>query len=255
MNYKTTYPAIRDYSSNYSIPMRWIEEEGAYFITLTDKDVTYYTTLNKGIPSDDLAHFETNIKPNVVPLREQLDNDGAQIVRIKAAKRGWTFAAVPIQFITSEIDSLYSKLSDGTNRQGITLKFYNQQGSEITTEGLLQINETTIIRTVIDFEPNYDYEIIGGTLRVDSVIGSTQDCRLWITAVPDIPAASGGSKEMAGGINLKFLSPDNSFYLDGRVSKTLVYDPVYKTNKIRFIFEHTAGLKLPVQIVIDMYRM
>lgn len=255
MTYKTTYQAIKEYSTTYSIAMKWLEEESSYFITLTDKEITFQTSLSKNIEGADLIDFETNVKPMAQAPSDQLDIDGAQIVRVKAAKKGWTFGAIPIEFITAEIDSLYSKLPDNTNRFGITLKFFNSSGQEITQEGLLQINEASIIRTVIDFEPTYDYEIIGGTLRIDQDINSLQACRLWIIAVPDIPVNMGGSKEMAGGINLRYLAPNNEFHVDGRVSKTLTYSPIYHTNKLRFIFEHTAGLKVPIQIVVELFRL
>jgi hypothetical protein len=197
----------------------------------------------------DSESYIKNLIASNVPTR---DTDGAQIVRIKAAKRGWTFAAIPIEFKTAEIGSLYSKTSDGQNRAGITLKFYDSNGTEITTEGLAEVNETTIIRSIVDFEPPYDYEVIGGTLRIGSDIAF--DCRLWIIAVPDIPAASGGSKEMAGGLNLKFLAPQQLFSVDGRVSKALIYDATYHTNKLRFIFEHQAGSKTDIHINIELFR-
>lgn len=180
------------------------------------------------------------------------DSESAPITRIKAARKGWTYGAIPIEFETSQLDSLYSKEVDGTDRSGITLKFYDGNDDEITEEGLLEVNETNIVKTVIDFEPPYDYEIIGGALRLESDI-TTSDCRLWIIAVPDIPAPT-GSKEMAGGINLKFLAPENSFAVDGRVSKYMTYDATYHTNKLKFIFIHDAGMKKKIHITIELYK-
>lgn len=197
---------------------------------------------------DSENYIKTLISSNV-PTR---DTDGAQIVRIKAAKRGWTFAAIPIEFRTSEIGSLYSKTHDGQDRAGVTLKFYDANGTEITTEGLAEVNETTIIRSVIDFEPPYDYEVIGGTLRIGSDIAF--DCRLWIIAVPDVSVEAGGSKEMAGGLNLKFLAPQQMFSIDGRVSKTLTYNSTYHTNKLRFIFQHQAGAKTDIHVNVELFR-
>jgi hypothetical protein len=179
------------------------------------------------------------------------DTDGAQIVRVKAAKKGWTYGSIPIEFKTAEIGSMYSKTADGVDRPGVSLKFFDNTGAEITTEGLSEINETTIIRSIVDFEPPYDYEVIGGTLRIGTDIAF--DCRLWIIAVPDI-AAPNGSKEMAGGINLKFLAPQQILQVDGRVSKTLTYNASLHTNKLRFIFEHQAGTKTDIHINIELFR-
>lgn len=202
----------------------------------------------------DKTDFETNYKSiGNLPLT-QLDSDGASIVRMKAAKRGWTYFACPIEFSTSTLNSLYSKLSDGTNRSGITIKYYNGSGTEVTTTGLLNVNLATIVQTVVDFEPSYDYEIIGGELRIDQDITNIQDCRLYIIAAPDIPAIYGGSKEMTGGINLRYLAPQNTMVVDGRVSKFLTYNATTHTNKLRFILNHTIGLQAPIHITIDLYR-
>jgi hypothetical protein len=236
-----------------SLSMQWLDLGESYELRLFDGMFGLECTIVK-TDTAAVTDFETNFKLNGNSNLSQGDADGAQIVRIKAAKKGWTYAAIPLEFKTAEINSLYSKLVDGTNRPGISLKFYNQSGQEITTEGLLEINESTIIRSVIDFEPSYDYEIIGGELRIDQDITSLQDCRLYIIAVPDVPANMGGSKEMAGGINLRYLAPQNTMVVDGRVSKTLIYDPIYHTNKIRLIFEHTAGLKVWIHVTLELYR-
>jgi hypothetical protein len=64
----------------------------------------------------------------------------------------------------------------------------------------------------------------------------------------------GGSKEFASGINLKFLAPDSSFEIDGRVTKFLTYDATYHTSKLRIILKHPAGNQSNMQVVIHMYR-
>lgn len=213
---------------------------------VTEFENTYKALGNGPISQNMVLTDGNNVKAN------QFDIDGAQIVRIKAAKKGWTFGAIPIEFRTSEIGSLYSKLVDGSDRAGITLKFYDSNGTEITDQGLLEINETGIVRTVVDFEPPYDYEVIGGTLRIGTDIAF--DCRLWIIAVPDVSTNDGGSKEMAGGLNLKFLAPQQVFHVDGRVSKTLTYNATYHTNKLRFIFQHQAGTKTDIHINVELFR-
>lgn len=254
MIYRTTYSAIKMYAAERGLKLKWLDEESGYFITLTDGQLVYQTYLAKIGNSDDLQDFENNIKPLGADTTVQADPDGAQVVRVKAAKKGWTFCALPFEFETAQIGSLYSKEQNGNLRSWITLKFYDPNGQEITNEGLLQINESTVIRSIVDFEPPYDYELIGGTLRIEQGVSSVQNCRLWIIAAPDIPASMGGSKEMAGGVNLRYLAPENEFAVDGRVSKVLTYNSMLHTNKLRFIFEHTAGLKVSVQVVVELYR-
>lgn len=183
-----------------------------------------------------------------------IDADGAAIVRNKAATKGWTYTVIPIELETSRRSNyLYSKLVDGTDRSGITLKTYNAQDEEVTTDGLANINWTTICKTVIDFEPTYDYEVIGGYIRTINDISA--DIRLWIVAVPDISAENGGSKEMVGGLNLNFMKPENVFNVDGRASKYLTYSATYHTNKLRFILKYPAGTNERITINIEHYRL
>lgn len=193
--------------------------------------------------------------PDVINIDiQEKDTDGAQIVRPKAAKKGWSFWAVPVEITTSTLlGSLVCSLSDGTPIPWVNCKIYKPDDSEILTAGLANINLLACTKTVIDFEPTFDYELIGGALRITSNPG--QDVRLWIVGAPDIPAAYGGSKEFASGINLKFFAPNNSFDIDGRVTKYITYDPVTHSGKIRIILRHPAGTAVNMQLVFHLYRL
>lgn len=201
----------------------------------------------------DKLDFETNYKASGNQPLYQSDTDGAQIVRMKAAKKGWSFWAVPIEITTSTLGgSLYCKNSLDVDIPGITCKIYNGSDVEITTAGLLNANLNTCVKTVIDFEPAFDFEIIGGALRINS--NPSADVRLWIIGAPDIPAIAGGSKEFASGINLKFLGPDSEFSVDGRVTKFIQYHPSLHTGKVRILLKHPAGTQVNMQFAIHIYR-
>jgi len=178
----------------------------------------------------------------------QIDNDKAQIVRVKAAKRGWVYSAISMEFCTGAINTKFSEDADGNDRDWISIKYYDGYDQEVTEVEF----ESTIVKTVVDFMPPYDYEVIGGSLRTLASIEN--DLRLWIIAVPDIPISFGGSKEMASGINLKFMSSGNVYDVDGRVSKMLVYDPIYKTNKLRLLFKQPPNTREYLSVVIELYR-
>src|SRR6185295_3446720 len=83
------------------------------------------------------------------------DVDGALIVRQKAAKKGWSFWAIPIELTTSTLATLYCKTADGNDIPGITCKIYDANNAEITTGGLANINLAACVKTVIDFEPAF----------------------------------------------------------------------------------------------------
>ena len=234
------------------LPYKYLDFDETYYVYARDGNFIFETA----IPQDgqaDHQDFEANFKDTSFTTFTQLDADGANIVRIKAAKRGWSFWAVPVEITTSTLGTLYCKTSDGNDIPWVNCKIYNASNQEITTPGLLDANLATCVKTVIDFEPTFDFEIIGGTLRINS--NPSQDIRLWIVGAPDIPAQFGGSKEFASGINLKFLAPDSSFDIDGRVTKFLQYNPTTHQGKMRIILKHPPGVQVNMQLVIHLYRL
>lgn len=212
------------------------------------------TIYSQATNDTDKTDFETNYKPAGNTTIGQIDTDGASIVRVKAAKKGWSFFALAPEITTSTLlGSLYCKDNAGVDVSGISCKIYDGNNVEITTAGLLNANLNTCVKTVLDIELPYDYELIGGALRINS--NPAQDVRLWIIGAPDIPAMYGGSKEFASGINLKFLAPDSSFEIDGRVTKYVTYSNITHSGKVRVILKHPAGLQVNMQIVMHTYRL
>lgn len=204
-------------------------------------------SINKDSGADQ-TDFETNYKSLGNKTVESVDVDGAQILRPKAAKSGWTYLLCPIEFTTAKLNSISATKYDNSNRAGITYKIYDSNDVEITTSQ----NEGSAVKTVIDFEPSFDYEIIGGHLQQHTK--PTSNIRLWIVGVPDISEQSGGSKEMVGGINLKFIDPSDKVNADGRVSKYMKQHQTLHTNKLRMILRHDAGVQHEVMMILEMFK-
>lgn len=239
--------------ANLKGALQYIEDADNLYVFLVDGNFHLTCIINKNLDKESLEDFETNYKSTANLNLWQNDTDGAQIVRQKAAKKGWSFWAVPIEITTSTIGgSVYCKDAAGTDIPGLTCKIYNGSDAEITTPGVLNANLGTCVKTVIDFEPTFDYEIVGGTLRINS--NPSQDIRLWIIGAPDIPAQYGGSKEFVSGVNLKFVSSDDEFNVDGRVTKYIKYDAATHQGKLRILLKHPAGSQVNMQFVIHMYR-
>lgn len=252
LSYASGQITVAAYSTMEISPALWfaLYTDLQFIKDLRQKNITVNDG-DRDIPSDDAEAFVERL--NEFNYNNK-DVDGALIIRQKAAKKGWSFWAIPIEITTSTLGgSLYCKDSLDNSIPGISCKIYDANNAEITTAGLLNVNLGTCVKTVIDFEPQFDYEIIGGQLRINS--NPSTDIRLWIVGAPDIPAQYGGSKEFASGINLKFLAPDSSFDVDGRVTKTLFYDPVTHQGKMRIILKHPAGTQVNMQVVIHLYRM
>lgn len=233
------------------LPYNYIDRSGNYIIYAVDGPITYSCLVPKNSDSDQ-AEFEATYKAAASSTYSQFDTDGAAITRVKAAKKGWTYQALGFEFSTSTLStSLYCKDHTGSDISGISLKLYDGNDAEITTAGVANANLLMARKTVIDFEPTYDYELIGGTMRTATTI--TDNMRLWIVAVPDI-AAPTGSKVMANGIALKYLTPGNVMDMDGRVSKYLSYNATYHTNKLRLILTYSAGVTEDLAIVLEHYK-
>lgn len=245
---------IKSFVSSRSLPLQYIEFSSRYVLTAFDGTFALTASIVKSDPvGEDQSDFEANYKAAANQPLVQRDTDGAQIVRIKAAKKGWSFWSVPIEIVTSTLSgSLFCQDNGGNALSWISSKIYDADNVEITTAGLLNVNLNTCVKTVVDFEPPFNYEIIGGSLRINS--NPSQDVRLWVVAAPDIPANLGGSKEFASGINIKFLSADNSWDIDGRVTKAVTYDPVYHSGKIRLILKHPLGLQVNLMFVVQLFR-
>jgi hypothetical protein len=211
-------------------------------------------TINDSVRDYNLAEAEEYLKLIVSDFNyNNKDTDGALITRNKAAKKGWSFWAVPIEFTTSTLGgSLFIQDSNGNPITWVSCKIYDANNNEITTAGVLNANLNACVKTVIDFEPTFNYEIIGGSLRVNS--NPASDVRVWIIGAPDIPAIYGGSKEFASGVNLKFLSADSPLEVDGRVTKALFYDANTHQGKMRFIFKHAAGTQVNSMMMVEIYR-
>jgi hypothetical protein len=212
------------------------------------------TDINEGI----------NFLKNIVTTLE-IDDEGRQVSRSAYGKKGWTYLAHPIEFTTAKKDSVFSEDYTGTDRTDYVLKFYDNNGDEITSG--LQIDlDNDCVETRITLSPGYDYEIISGMVDIHSSI--TENVRLWViggiidttTYTPwEYPAASGiyHIKEFAGGINFKYIGVDQKMETDGRASKFMCKDKTgipYPANQFQFIIKHPAGSQNDFMITLEYYR-
>ena len=180
------------------------------------------------------------------------DIDGVPLSRTKITKTGWHFQAQTLELITSKLDSVYNKDSDGNDLGFTSIKYYNANNDELIApnQGTL---DTDCVKTVITWEPTYDYEIIGGTLYQSTI--PANDVRLWIIAVPDLTVEQGGSVPFAeGGLNLKHMGTGAIMELDGKSPKLMSYNNTYHTNKFQLIVKHSVGDQNPLMLVFKIFE-
>lgn len=243
-----SWTEIKTQSDNRGIPLQYTEDNNFYYIQLVEGAFILSHKLDKN-PTDttDKVDFETNYKPNANPTLT--DGEGINVSRIKIAKKGWTYHHRAIDFDTSTLASLVNEDKDSADLGDASIKFYNSSDVELTTQGDC---DTSCVKTVVEFEPSWDYELIGGQLVVGTKI--SQDYRAWMVAVPDLTPAQGGSKIMINNYNLRFVDPNGGVHIDGRTSKYLTYDAVYHTNKLQIIIRHPAGGKEKLMIALELYK-
>lgn len=209
------------------------------------------TTLDSIISSYTVQPFVETV-PQLVQTASPKDTDGSELSRLKLAPAGWTFQDHSFEFTTAKISSMYSKKSDGSDFNFATMRFYEgNPGSEVEiTQGNLtqEYLVSNCTKTIIDWEPTHDYDVIAGEVRPITAIA--EYVRVWVVAVPDFPSPVGSKELVTGGKNLKGL---DVYELDGRVTKHMTYTQ-YHTNKIRMIFRHPIGYQATIEGCIDFYK-
>jgi hypothetical protein len=227
------------------------------------------TSLDAGTNPADLADFNANFLATVIADANKVltttDSDGASLIRVKTTKPGWHYEPRSLDFYSSKLNSLYNRkedgggIDDGTDYGDASLKFYNasdtelvQGGSETDVDFQIRL-DAGCVKTALDWQSTYDFDIIGGSLQLKNE--PTDRAYVWCTIAPDIAPNLGGSVPyFAGGINLEFFKAGSSMAFDGRGIKSFLYDPVYNSNKVRFIIKHKAGEQLGLQIMIDQFK-
>lgn len=231
--------------------VQWLIVNGMYMLWAFDGPMSVLCSIPiSETPSTEQTDFETNYKASGnTRLAVQADSDNAPLARVKAAPTGWTFQFRFFEFTTAKLASLVNNDAlTGAALSDASMKLYKADNSEVTDSS----GEAEVVRTVIDIEPTYDFYAIGGHCKC--IVTPATDCRLNVVAVPDIPAAYGGSKIMVQGANFKLISGNDKVDMDGRAAKLLSYSATYHTNKLRVIIRHTAGEQNTFILGIQHYK-
>lgn len=248
---KTTWAKLKEFAASRSASIQYIEFDSHYDLIVGDDyaELSHYMPKN---PSDttDLDEFEASYKANCNKPKEPRDADGAVLQRSKITKQGWTQFNCFMEFQASNPVVQHSKTKTMVDGWA-TVKCYKLVDSAYVECSDASDALANCVRTVLDWEPDCDYEIIGGEIR--ALDRPTSNFRVRVVAVPDVPYNSGGSKVMGSGVNLKFYNSREAVHADGRTVKLLSYNAVYHTNKIRFIADHAQCDTTEVLIKMESY--
>lgn len=209
-----------------------------YFEPITAEQEAYikdwYYSLN-GIPSPITIDDESR------------DSDGVLLTRLKIAANGAKFKTHHIYFKTSDLDSLKERKEDGTSHGYSTLKLYDINGDEITDNA----NEGDAVKTVIEFEPSFTYEIIGGGMYQKELPASPVVA--YAVFAPTIPEAYGGQVHFLNEAHLNMMGTGKILDLDGYVPKKITHDSVNHSGRFNFTFHHAAGLQHELLMFIKIF--
>ena len=241
---KVSWTILKNFFTTRYAPLNYVEFESYYWLKADDISFSLECELDKSASdTTDLDDFEDNYKASANTKRN--DGDGDLLARFKIAPTGWTYQAFCFEFEIGKYNSLYCKDVSGSNISGITYKIYDGSNAEITDSG----SEGNAVKTVVTFEPAWDYCIVAG--RIDQLSTATSDIRMWTIGVPDVPEAYGGSKAFVNGLNLKFV---DDLVTEGRAPKRLNYSATYHTNKLQFTFKHDTSTAHRCMVIIDLYK-
>ena len=247
---KVDWATLKSFVVNRYLSIQYVLIGDIYWLKAFDGPFCVETTIYKKTNPDiggDQEDFETNFLP--VSNATFTDGEGSLINKVKMAPKGWTYQLRNIGLKTSTLTSLENSDQTGADLGGVTIKFYDDQDAEITDQPTL---DTDCVKTIVDIEPAYTYEVIGGWLSIHEKI--TDSIAIHVVGAPDIPEYLGGSKLMAANLNAKYIDPSERIRLDGRTPKRMPYDAVYHTSKLRLILLHAAGVAKDFQISLEIFK-
>ena len=247
--------------------LQYVEDATTYTIFAFDGPLAYMCVISKGeVPAGvaityaqetndtDKAEFEATYKATANQVIEKRSPDGRAITRNTTANRMTNFKLRAISFYTADLEDGVHNWNPVTDADygDITVKLYQADGTEITDAA----DEGLATKTVLDWEPTYNYEIIGGFVDIPQVLkgGVTDAWYLSAIGVPHYPPAYYGSIDFISEVNLEAVTTEKVIS-DGRAISYMPYNlnGAPHTNLMRFILKHPAGDKKRFQLYVEHY--
>jgi hypothetical protein len=184
----------------------------------------------------------------------QRTEDGRITVRDSTANRTTNFKLRAVSFYTADFVGGLHNVSPITwsDYGDVTVRLFKADDSEITVE----VDEVLAVKTILDFEPPYNYEIIGGFLDIPSDLkdGTTDAWFISAVGVPDYPPEYFGQIDFISEVNIEAVTAAR-VTSDGRAISYLPYNHggMPHTNLLRFVIRHPVGVKKRFQLYIEHF--
>jgi len=212
--------------------LNYIDLTDNFFVWLSYQNENFSTILSKG--SIDCEDFENNYKSKAI-LKNDIASDGYKYQKVTHVKEGRTLSKIYTLITTST-----KTHNDKTGYINVLL--FDSEGNETEDSNLA-------VKTVLDFEPPFDYEIYGGGLEVFNDLQN--EFYFSVILVPDIPVGQGGSKVII--INRVVKGSKTEIEIAPLGATELLYNENLHTNKVRISIEHDAGIQQEFQTEVHYY--
>lgn len=247
---------FKSYVDNKSLTVQYFSSNNQYEITAFDGPQKMCCLLSNKQPAtvgSDQEDFELNYLPSANGKLQDEDINGRKVTRVAASNKGTSYRAHFFDFSTCTLDSLICEDWEGNNDMDIGMKFYDVNNVELTTQASI---DTSCVKSIVTFKPMYDYELVSGTVNVQS--SPSEDMRLWVVGgVPELGAA--GVREFVRNLNIKYISPSETLQTDGRASKYMKKTTMgvpFNTNQLQIIIKcNTSGVKHPIMMAFEYFRV
>lgn len=244
---KISWTKFKSFIDTRNVPISEEVQGSNYFLEAYDGPVYRQCLLTD---SNDQSDYENNYQS--LANSSFTDSNGMPLVRNKITRTGWHYQVHTLEISTSKIQAVYSKDNEQIDLSYTSVKFFDGAGTELTA-GTQPELDSSCEKTEIYWEPTYDIEVLGGLIYQGNA--PTGDIRIWVEAVPDIPASSGGSIPFVeGGLNLRHIGTGQVFEVDGITPKFMPYNVTYHTNKFKLTITHTAGTQHTIMFAIKLFR-
>lgn len=271
------WSAWKAIQASKSLITQYDEDPNVYLVYGYDGPEVHLCTIWKGIVPDgvvnsgysqaqndaDKTDFETNYKTTANAPVEPRAADGRMTVVTTTAKRTKSFKLRAVTIYTAkDISGVHSvnPLTDASYGD-VTVHLYKP--AEGNNAGWTAATDVDATMTVIDWDPLYAYEVIGGWVDIPNDLRTSFTNQWYLSCVglPDY-AQYGIAVDFVSEVNLEAVG-EARVVSDGRatqyLSPTLVRDgngnvvANYYTNRLRWIFKHPAGVQKRFQIFVETF--
>jgi hypothetical protein len=242
----------------HAIQLTWSEFKAAFdasngtfmaYIDTGSAYIAWFTMFGMLIRCDDLfKDGRTDTTDFVNNYKDAANPPEADRTRIVNCRIGYKLHDRYVTFTTADNQNFDNTDHNGDSFGDFTYSMLDSNGDPTTTNA-------NAVQTVLDFYPDYDYEVSGGNLFVPaSLTAPTSAWELHVIGAPDIPAAYGGSIAFVANPRLDFRLGDY-FRLDSALNPAQVSGVAAAlARKIRWIVSHPQAAQQTFQLNMQIFK-